>query len=238
MHPALTGTQPATRTHVPGGETPTVMMDPRRLQPDPDAPEGVDAAVPDDPRADLPADAPETLDALAAEGDDAPDAADDAALSDLPDDLVGDRDMGALIAEGKLARFREQGYATYDDILAALPTPEQSIEATDQLITYLGEQGVRVFDSAVAPDPKSGKPTPVETDTDLPGVSIDDPVRMYLREIGRVPLLSSEEEQELARRMEMGVYLVRQERELRDRLGLAPTAGLLVCTLYEDLVAN
>src|SRR5262249_3747316 len=76
------------------------------------------------------------------------------------------------------------------------------------------------------------------SETDLPGVSTDDPVRMYLREIGRVPLLSGEEEQDLARRMEMGVYLVKQERDLRDRLGLEPSASLLACTIYEDLVAN
>src|SRR5260370_38940275 len=125
--------------------------------------------------------------------------------------------MEALIADEKIERFREQGYATYDDILAVMPTPEQSIEVTDQLISYLGEQGVRVFDSAAVPDPRSGKPAPIEiSEADLPGVSIDDPVRMYLRAIGRVALLTGEEEQDLARRMEMGVYLVRQEQQLRE----------------------
>ena len=184
-------------------------------------------------------DAPETLDALPEEE---PQEAEreGSGLDELPDDLIGDRDMEALIADEKLIRFREQGYATYDDVLAVMPTPEQSIEATDQFISYLSDQGIRVFDSAAVPDPQTGKPVPVEiSDTDLPGISTDDPVRMYLREIGRVPLLSGEEEQDLARRMEMGVYLVRQEQKLRDSLaGIDPTPGLLACCLYEGLVAH
>ena len=170
--------------------------------------------------------------------EDAPDLnADDTGLSD---DLTGDREMAALIADEKIVRFREQGYATYDDVLAVMPTPEQSIEATDQFISYLSDQGIRVFDSAAVPDPQTGKPVPIEiSDTDLPGISTDDPVRMYLREIGRVPLLSGEEEQDLARRMEMGVYLVRLEQKLRDSLGgIDPTPALLACCLYEELVAH
>ncbi len=200
---------------------------PARAQTPPSAPPDDEDETPE------PEDAPETLDSLP---DDEP--ADSQAqgdgLDELPADLIIDREMAQMVA-----RAREQGYATYDDILAALPTPEQSIEATDQLISYLGEQGVRVFDSAAAPDPQSGKPAPIEiSDADLPGVSIDDPVRMYLREIGRVPLLSGEEEQDLARRMEMGVYLVRQEQKLRDHLNLDPSPSMLACYLYEDLVAH
>src|SRR4051794_14409837 len=91
----------------------------------------VDAEADNTLEADLPEDAPESLDALADEDDETTSESADEALSDLPDDLVGDRDMEALIADEKMERFREQGYATYDDILAALPTPEQSIEATD-----------------------------------------------------------------------------------------------------------
>ncbi len=181
-----------------------------------------------------PEDAPATLDALP--DDDAPvgERGGDG-FDDLPADLIIDREMAQMVA-----RAREQGYATYDDILAALPTPEQSIEVTDQLISYLGEQGVRVFDSAAAPDPQSGKPAPIEiSDADLPGFTTDDPVRMYLREIGRVPLLSGEEEQDLARRMEMGVYLVRQEQRLRNCVeGRDPTGAELACHLYRDLAAN
>ncbi len=155
------------------------------------------------------------------------------ALAELPADLVLDRDMAEMVS-----RAREQGYTTYDDILGALPTPEQSIETTDQLISYLGEMGVRVFDSAVTTPIPTARHAVETYDSDLPGVSIDDPVRMYLREIGRVPLLTGKEEQELSRRMEMGVYLIRRECELRDALDADPTAAAVACALYADLVAH
>ncbi|MCA1723907.1 MAG: RNA polymerase sigma factor region1.1 domain-containing protein [Thermomicrobia bacterium] len=136
-----------------------MINDPRRNQRHPDARTVVEtppsAALDDEDEtvAPEPEDAPAggMLDALT-EDQTPDDQAQQDGLDELPADLLIDRDMAEMVA-----RAREQGYATYDDILAALPTPEQSIEATDQLISYLGEQGVRVFDSAAAPDPQSGK---------------------------------------------------------------------------------
>ncbi len=156
---------------------------------------------------------------------------DTAAFPDLPPDLVTDRDISEMVS-----RARVQGYTTYDDILAALPAPESSIEATDQLISYLGDMGVRVFDVAVKPRPETRASISAGSDDDLTGLNIDDPVRMYLREIGRVPLLTGGQEQNLARRMEMGMYLVRTERAMRERDGADPAPDALACAVYGDLV--
>jgi RNA polymerase sigma factor RpoD-like protein len=62
-----------------------------------------------------------------------------------------------------------------------------------------------------------------ETDLslELDSISIDDPVRMYLREIGRVPLLSADAEVSLAKRMERGEYLLQLKAEVNGRQGLA-----------------
>ncbi len=85
------------------------------------------------------------------EADEASDELAEAVLAELSADLVLDRDLTDMVS-----RAREQGYATYDDILTAMPTPEQSIEATDQLISYLGGIGVRVFDTAL-PHPRRAR---------------------------------------------------------------------------------
>ncbi len=177
------------------------------------------------------ADEPALMDGTVA--GEAPDLLTDAVLAELSADLVLDRDLTDMVA-----RAREQGYATYDDILAALPTPEQSIEVTDQLISYLGEMGVRVFDTATAPDESvraTGNDVP---EAETPSVMLDDPVRMYLREIGRVPLLTSVQEQDLARRMEMGLHLVRAERALSEAGEDAPTADRVTCALYANLTGQ
>ncbi len=163
----------------------------------------------------------------------APDLLTDTVLAELSADLVLDRDLTDMVS-----RAREQGYATYDDILAALPAPERSIEVTDQVISYLGEMGVRVFDTAITPD-ESARATPNDApEAETPSVMLDDPVRMYLREIGRVPLLTSAQEQDLARRMEMGLHLVRAERALSEAGEDAPTADRVACALYANLIGQ
>ena len=70
----------------------------------------------------------------------------------------------------------------------------------DRIYEYLETQGIDILGNLDAEEE-------VEKDLDLTlpeGINIDDPVRMYLKEIGKVPLLSAEEEVELAQRMEEG----------------------------------
>ena len=66
---------------------------------------------------------------------------------------------------------------------------------------------------------------------ELPGAEmIDDPVRMYLREIGRVNLLTAKEERTLARKMESGKYIERLEKDFREQTGRPPQATEIVKT--------
>ena len=76
----------------------------------------------------------------------------------------------------------------------------------------------------------------VETVLDMEGVSIDDPVRMYLREIGRVPLLTADHEVALAKRMERGECLGNFLSSLEDRYGFSPPPEVVCLELYEALV--
>ncbi len=109
--------------------------------------------------------------------------------------------LGQLLILG-----RGQGYLTYADILETLPNPELIVPDVDQLYAALQAEGIRVVESAAdledAPDGSAEEP--VDEVPDLTDIAIDDPVRMYLQEIGQVALLTGEQEVTLARAMETG----------------------------------
>jgi RNA polymerase primary sigma factor len=78
----------------------------------------------------------------------------------------------------------------------------------------------------------------VDTVLDLEGVSIDDPVRMYLREIGRVSLLSADHEVALAKRMERGESLHGFLQDVVYRYGFTPPSEVICLEVYEAVVDN
>jgi len=101
---------------------------------------------------------------------------------------------------------RAQGYLTYGDILEAFPQPEQRVAEIDQLYAELQAEGIKVVESSAEAEVAQAA---VEDELlsefpDLTDIGLDDPVRMYLQEIGQVPLLTAEQEVELAKQMELG----------------------------------
>jgi len=118
---------------------------------------------------------------------------------------------------------REKGYLTYSDINDALPDEVISAEEIDDILDTLEELDIQILDASEAEgiesvemeeeDDLSNMQEYMEPELDLsPGKTsrVDDPVKLYLREMGRVPLLSKREEVQLSKRIEEGQRIIEE----------------------------
>src|SRR3989475_759645 len=120
---------------------------------------------------------------------------------------------------------KERGYLLYDEVNDILPAEVHSSEEIDDVLSTLERYGIDIYEDvssakaarAAAEAPETGEPEPKEegpaeeADLDLtPGAleKTNDPVRMYLREMGTVPLLTREGEVAIAKRIEWGLLVV------------------------------
>src|SRR5580704_14437306 len=122
-------------------------------------------------------------------------------------------DSVAAAIKRMLARGKERGYVTYDELNAALPPDQVSSEQIEDTMTMLSELGVNVIENEESEEPAT--PDAEEGDGEVRGNlddddigRTDDPVRMYLREMGSVELLSREGEIAIAKRIEAGRELM------------------------------
>ncbi|HEX2580093.1 MAG TPA: RNA polymerase sigma factor [Rhabdochlamydiaceae bacterium] len=106
--------------------------------------------------------------------------------------------------EELVALAKEQGYITYEEINEILPMSFDSPEQIDQVLIFLSGMDIQVQNQAEVERQKERKKEAKELEgmTKRPEGTSDDPVRMYLKEMGSVPLLTREEEVEISKRIE------------------------------------
>ena len=125
-------------------------------------------------------------------------------------------DVNTVAVKRLIARGKERGYITFDELNAVLPSEQNSSEQIEDVMAMLSEMGIQVVESEEQEEGEApAKPEKVEDEEETEEKAsgnvdeanlgrTDDPVRMYLREMGSVELLSREGEIAIAKRIEAG----------------------------------
>ncbi|MBO0750793.1 MAG: RNA polymerase sigma factor RpoD, partial [Bradyrhizobiaceae bacterium] len=142
---------------------------------------------------------------------------------DTPDAPLPLLDLTDAAVRKMIKAAKKRGYVTHDQVNAVLPSEEFTSDQIEDVFAMLSEMGINVVENEEAETEEeekddggdeeeseggdlveSGRSTPAETKRSEPGERTDDPVRMYLREMGSVELLSREGEIAIAKRIEAG----------------------------------
>ena len=176
----------------------------------------------------------------------------------LDDELADDTDDSAAQGTGILMSDKSadelnpvvednaDGVIAVDALLDAIPSSDGDPSGIDALSHRLAElnsvlaasdEELDEVDEDQEVDVSADSAPHLELETtnyDIGAISLEDPVRMYLREIGRVPLLNAQREVELASAMERGEYLTSKRTQLTSDFGEAPEADVLGRAIYHS----
>jgi RNA polymerase primary sigma factor len=137
---------------------------------------------------------------------------------------------------------KEQDYLTFDDLNEALPDTQNDLELMEELIERLRAMKFRIIDSAEVDNLKAGSDDDDEDEDETPAKKtataregrldiLDDPVRMYLKQMGQVPLLTREQEVEISKRIEKAETDIRKALA---RFGFIPDEYLRIANRLES----
>ena len=134
-----------------------------------------------------------------------------------PDADTSVLDVASAAVKRLIAKSKERGYITFDELNTILPPDQNSSEQIEDVMANFNEMGIQVVESEETEDGEAAAPVVEKAETETEGEGeptgnvdaeslgrTDDPVRMYLREMGTVELLSREGEIAIAKRIEAG----------------------------------
>nr|WP_323776582.1 RNA polymerase sigma factor RpoD [Amylibacter sp.] len=137
----------------------------------------------------------------------------DSAKTDDPENAGPMNDMSQAAVKKMISGARARGYITYDELNQVLPPDQVSSEQIEDVMSMLSEMGINIIEEEELEDDSSKEVAVVENSAKQLALAetgkdtldrTDDPVRMYLREMGSVELLSREGEIAIAKRIEAG----------------------------------
>jgi RNA polymerase primary sigma factor len=171
---------------------------------------------------------------------------DDLPLDDLGEDIAAPpeeeeepntiKSLQDLIAIGK-----QRGYVTEGEISQLVPNPEADLDKQVEIQQALAAAGIGTRDEMIIGgsevEPLFEEEQDLEEDLNVEGISVNDTVRMYLREIGRVSLLNGRQEIALAQKIEVGDYLAERKSQSPDewRREQVPAIGDMI---YSHFMQN
>ena len=145
-------------------------------------------------------------------------------------------DSGIEFVKRLIAKGKERGYLTYDEVNDALPSDRVSSDMIEDVMASLAEMGISIVDQEEADEAATAVVASGDDEAQAGNIDeasigrTDDPVRMYLREMGNVELLSREGEIEIAKRIESGQEM------LMEGICESPLTMKAITEWREDLV--
>src|SRR5690349_21399257 len=140
--------------------------------------------------------------------------------AETPDAPLPVLDLSDAAVKKMIKQAKKRGYVTYEQLNAVMPSEEVTSEKIEDVLAMMNEMGINVVETEEADNEEEEEAeeeeseggdvvevapkTPAKSETREPAERTDDPVRMYLREMGSVELLSREGEIAIAKRIEAG----------------------------------